>query len=412
MIRSLSKIILLLGFLLFPVKMVLAQESVSDYLLTAFEDRNLLRYDRQINFLNPGNYRIPVIDELEVRSGNDEFTYEDLTLAVRLRPSNPWKIRRNNALFNATKKELNLRKQLEFKDNLIARYEDILDYLIEEELYNLEKKESDLISRKAEILQQNMESDLFDAKDFVESKLDQVEVLENLDKILVEWNQTKQEISATFGTSDFDWDNFKLISVATVDSISSLIANYSTNSPELELIAQRIEVAKQEVRLEKADFDIGYIQGEYFPYTNRDSEIGYSVGITIPIFQNNRNQIAERRLDEIELKSDLENEQYSDSVNRLIEYEYLKSLIVHHEIVEQQIKEIDLDKLTQNLARIEDYDPISFLRMEEGILKLEELRLKSKERVLEQYIEFLSAFNAVIQLPLVNYLSENLEEIR
>ena len=411
MIRVSSKIILFFGFLFLPLNSISAQESVSDYLLTAFEDLNLLAYDRQIDFLNPRNYRIPVIDELEIRSGNDELTYEDLALAVRISPSNPWRIRRNNALFNANKKELNLRKQLEFKENLFSRYEDVLSYIIEEELYALIKKKAALTSQKADIFQQNMESDLFDARDFAETKLDQVEGIERIDEALLEWNRTRNKIAASLGTTDFNWKNFELISVSTIDSISFQIANSSINSIELELIAQRIEVARQEVRLERADFDIGFIQGEYFPFTNRDSEIGYSVGLTIPIFRNNRNQIAERRLDEIELRGEFENEQFQDSVERLLEYEYLKSLIAHHEMVEQKIEEIDLKELTLNLARIEDYDPVSILKMEEGILKLEELRLKSRERVLEQYIEFLFTFNALMQQPLVNYLSENLESI-
>ncbi len=413
MIRLLpKKLILILGFAITPFFCSNAQESVSDYLLTAFEDKNILQYDDQINFLNPRNYRIPIIDELEVRSGNDELSYEDLTLAVRIRPSNPWKVRRNNTLFNATKKELDLRKQLEFKENLKSRYEDVLNYLLEIDQYRQTNKQAELTSQKAEIFQQNFESDLFDARDFAETKLDQVEALDNLDELLLSLNQKKKEISVTLGTSDFNWTGFNLISISTVDSVSRQIANSSINSLELDLIAQRIEVARQEVQVERADFDIGYVQGEYFPFTDRDSDVGYSVGITIPIFRNNRNQIAERRLDEIELRSEFENEQYQDSVNRLLEYEYLKSLISHHEIIVKRIQDINLYELAQNMARIEDYDPISLIELEEGIIKLDELILKSKERVLEQYLEFLFAFDAITQQPLINYLSEDLKPIQ
>ena len=303
---SISKIKVLLGFLFLSVTTAGAQETVPDYLLTAFEDRNLQRYDAQQTFLTPRNYRLPLIDELELRAGNDELIYEDLQYAVRIRPANPWKVRRNNAFFNATKKELSLRKELEFKENLLSRYEDVLDYFFEQESYNLVLKQTSLTTQKATIFQQNMESDLFDAREFAETKIDQVEKLEALDDVLTEWNKVRKNISVIFGVSDFSWTEFESISVSTIDSLASVLAQTSISSKELELIAQRIEVARQEVRVEKADFDIGYIQGEYFPFTNRDSEIGYSVGITIPIFQNNRAQIAERRLDEIELRSELQ----------------------------------------------------------------------------------------------------------
>ncbi len=406
------KITLVLGALFLSVTSLDAQETVSDYLLTAFEDLNLERYDAQRNFLSPQNYRLPIIDELELRAGNDELNYEDLQYAVRIRPGNPWKIRRNNAFFNATKKELDLRKEVEFKENLLSRYEDVLDYLFEQQFYELILKQSSLTTHMATIFQQNMESDLFDARDFAETKIDQVEKLETLDDALTEWNRIRKTISVIFGISDFDWTNFELVSVSTIDSMATKLANSSISSKELELIAQQIEVARQEVRVEKADFDIGYIQGEYFPFTNRDSEIGYSVGITIPIFQNNRAQIAERRLDEIELRNEFESEQFQDSVNRVLEYEYLKNLIAHHNQIVKQTEEIDLENLVQNLARVEDYDPIAILEMKEGILKLEEVLLKSKQRVIEQYLEFLFTFDVLTQQPLINYLSENLEPIK
>lgn len=388
-----------------------AQESVSDFLLTAFEDQSLAVFDAQTKFIHPRNFRIPIIDEIEIRIGNDERTYEDLQYALRVRPSNPWKIRRNNAFFNATKKELSIRKQVEIKENLIFRYELLTDYFYERELYNLSQSQQSIVEKKALILQQNMESNLFDARDFADAKLDQIEGIESLDETLQQWNRTNNEISIIFGTSNFNWDLFDLIAVSTIDSLSSIIANSSLTSIELELIAQRIEVARQEVRVEKADFDIGFIQAEYLPFTDREVGLGYSVGFTIPIFNKNRSKIAERKLDEIELKNELTNEQYRDSVKRVLELEYLKNLINHHYLIESEVEKVNLKGLTNNLARIEDYDPISFLDLKVGILKLDELILKSKRRVFEQYVKFLETFDVFTTNPLTNYLSDTLEKI-
>tara|TARA_R110000868_G_scaffold259361_3_gene517193 strand:+ start:23664 stop:24902 length:1239 start_codon:yes stop_codon:yes gene_type:complete len=389
-----------------------AQETVSDFLLTAFEDRSLLAYDAQTKFLKPSNYRIPIIDELEIRAGNDEQTYEDLQYAFRVRPSNPWKIRRNNALFNATKKELSIRRQIEFKENLSERYELLATYYFEKKLFDLISQQQLLASKKASIFQNNMESDLFDARDFAEAKLDQIEGLESMDEALVQWNQTQQRVYTILGTSTFNWSSFDLISVEHIDSVSSIIVNSALSSVELELITQRIEVARQEVRLEKADFDIGYVQAEYFPFTNRDTEIGYSIGFTIPIFRNNRPQIAERKLDEIELKNEFKSEEHQDSVKKILEYEHLKNLLLHHKMILEKVDEIDLESLASNLARIEDYDPIAILDLEEGILKLDEILLKSEKRVIEQYLEFLFTFDVIIDQPLINYLSDSLEYLQ
>lgn len=399
------------GVIFFVTTSINAQETVSDFLLTAFEARNIQSYNARINFLKPSNYRIPIIDELEIRAGNDELIYEDLQYALRVRPSNPWKIRRNNALFNATKIELDIRRKIEFKENLTNRYELLARYFFEKQIFDLVTKQQILVSKKASVFQENIESGLFDARDFAEAKLNQIEGLESVDDALVEWNQTQQRIAAVLRNTTFNWSSFNLISIEKIDAVASRIANSTLSSVELDLISQRIEVARQEVRVEKADFDIGFLQAEYFPFTNRDSEIGYSIGFTIPIFQNNRPQIAERKLDEIELKSEFETEQYQDSINKLLEYEHLRNLLLHHKMVEEEVDKIDLETLLNNLGRIEDYDPIAILDLEEGILKLDEILLKSQQRVLEQYLDFLFTFDVIIDQPLVNYLSDSLESI-
>lgn len=410
--RSIKKGITFWGVIFFIATSIHAQETVSDFLITAFESRSLNAFDVQTNFLKPSNYRIPIIDELEIRAGNDELNYEDLQYALRVSPSNPWKIRRNNSLFNATRKELNIRRQIGFKENLSDRYQLLTTYFFEKSLHELIRKQQILISKKASVFQENMESDLFDARDFAEAMLDQVEVLESMDDALVQWNQTQERILAILNTNTFDWNSFNLISINKIDSISSQIASSSISSVELDLISQRMEVARQEVRVEKADFDIGFLQAEYFPFTNRDSEIGYSIGFTIPIFQNNRPQIAERKLDELELKSEFETEQYQDSIRKTLEYEHLKNLILHHKMIEEEVNKIDLETLVNNLARIEDYDPIAILELEEGILKIDEMLLKSQQRVLDQYLDFLFTFDVIIDLPLINYLSDSLESVQ
>ncbi|XWN37349.1 MAG: hypothetical protein ROO71_00210 [Balneola sp.] len=386
-----------------------AQTSVSDFLLTAFEDINTREYDASIDFITPRNYRLPVVEDLEFRFSNDELTLEDQQYALRFRPGNPWKIRRNNALFNATKKELTIRKQIQYQENLQLRYELAAEYLLDIQLMNIEKQKYSLIQKRVEILSTNMESSLFNAKDFVEAKLDQVDAITSQEDLNVSISLTKREITSILQQSDIDWDQEPLITVAAIESISDDVALNSFSSLELELISQQIEVAKSEVKLEKADFNIGYFQTEYYPEKDRNSDYGFAFGISIPIFKSNKNQIAERKLDEIELKGELAAEQYQDSVKRITEYEYLKSLISQHEILTDRINTLDLMTLKKNLSQIEDNNPLTILELEEGILKLKELKLRSYTRIVEQYIEFLSTFNMLTQPPLTNYLSESLE---
>ena len=197
-------------------------------------------------------------------------------------------------------------------------------------------------------------------------------------------------------------------------SITESIIHDSVRSLGLErvrclFICHSISSAFSSVKLE--DFDIGYFQTEYYPYRDRNSDYGLSFGISIPIFNSNKNQIAEKKLDEIELRNDFAAEQYQDSIKRVVEYEYLKSLLAQHRMLIEQIEDLELDKLSSNLRQIEDNNPLTFLDLEEGKLKLEELKLKSYSRVIDQYLEFLDAYNVITNLPLRNYLSKDLSNL-
>ncbi|MAL17325.1 MAG: hypothetical protein CL670_16240 [Balneola sp.] len=399
-----------LAFQLLP-KEVKAQDSVSDFLLTAFEDRNLAHYDSRIAFLKPRNYRFPVLEEVEVRMGNDEQTYEDIQYALRVRPGNPWRIRRNNAFFNATKKELQLQKKLEYKDNIFLRYEVALEYFYNRDLADQIDERMQLISRKASIMEDNIDSDLFDAKDYSEAKLEQVESIEKLDEAVVELNQAKTEIQLVLEIESLNWENFSIIEVAEINQISEDIASVSELSTELDLIAQQIDVARQDTRVEKADFDIGFAQLEYYPFTDRKSNYGFSVGVTLPIFKDNKPQIAERKMDELELRSEYDAEQFQDSVNKIREFEHLKNLIAHHELIQEKKEKLNLLAMTDNLANSEGFDPITILDLKEGILKLDEVILKSRYRVLSQFIDFLYTYDVLTKTPLTNYLSKDLSLI-
>lgn len=387
------------------------QNSVSDFLLTAFEDGNLTEYSRKMDFITPRNTQIPVIDELEMRMSNDELTYKDLSYQLRLRPANPWQIRRNNALFNATRKELGLQQQLEFKNNLMRRYKLLLDYFEQTELVDLYQNKQRLAVQRTHLFLESFDSDIFDARDFSKAKLDEVEELGSLNEAMSLLLYIRQEITLVLGVEP-SWADFPLVEAVQVDSIAAMVVNAAFPSIELEYLKQRYNVAVAESQLEKADFDIGFIQAEYAPFLNNEnSEIGYSAGINIPIFRKNKPQIAERMLDEIERKERLGYETTVDSVNKALEYGYLLSLSEHHKVLRNEIERLKIDELFTALAQSENNNPIAILELQFANFDVQELLIESKYELLKQYLDFLYVYDAIIQQPLRNFLSSQLTSI-
>jgi len=389
-----------------------AQSTINDFLLTAFEDRNTQEYSRKLDFLSKKNYQLPFGEELELRYSNDERTLDDARYQVRFRPTNPWKIRRNNALFNALKEEISLAQSIEFKENLSNRYSLMLDYIFAVQKTEIISKKLELTKRKIQFFEQFTQSDLFDAQDYVEAKLESIEVLDDYDDQLVTANQAMKEIQFILQSNKVEWRDFTLASVDIVEQIFGEVVQSSFSSVELDYLTQQVEVARLETYTEKADFDLGFVQAEYAPnLDNGKNELGFSFGFTIPIFKNNKDQLAERILDEIENENELEVEQFKDSLNKALEFSFLSDYIIHHRLLVDEIAKLDLEKLSVDLAQSEDFDPITLLELEEGKLKLDELVLRSHQRLMEHYLDFLFAFDALTDLPLRNYFANDLKQI-
>lgn len=389
-----------------------AQRTPEDFLLTAYDDINLLEFSNQVEFLDQKSYRIPFGDEVEIRFSNDQRVLDDARFQFRFRPSNPWFVRRNNALFNAKKDELSLREQIEYKENLFRRYSDLLEFIISEREKQLTEQRLENASRLVEVFEATTQTDLFDARDYIDAKLQVIETLEDYDEHRISATQIHQKIELILGSETDNWSGFNLIEIQTIEDVMHQVLASSFDPVELNYLTKQYEVANLEVRTEKADFDIGFVQAEYSPYRDPDENVlGFSVGLTLPIFRNNKAQIAERMLDSIERDGELRMQEYQDSLNKILETKFLEDQLSHHKMIRQQVEELNIAELSQNLAISENFDPVSLLELEDGKIKLEELLLSSLERLLEQYLEFLFTFDALTSKPLRNYLSNDLQSL-
>lgn len=391
----------------------ISQTTPEDFLITAFEDRSLNEYQAQINFLNRGTYKIPFGDEFELRYGNDELSLEDVRYQLRFRPSNPWKVRRNNALFNARKDAITLRQSLVVKKLLFDRYLMLLKYISSKNATELSKKKYQLAQNKVQLYEQAVESDLFDGSGFIDAKLEVIELLEKYEDSKVKWNHATEKIKLILGKENIEWNDFTLISLEKMEETMYNLLTSSFFNTDLQYLQKQVEVAELETSTERFDFDLGFIQTEYAPFKNNgDNELGISVGVTLPIFKNNKNQIAEQKLDEIEQQNEFNAAVHQDSLNKVLKSSFLSSYLLHHKKLLKEINTLNLDSITKNLSVSENFNPLSLLKLEEGKIKLEEIVQISHHRLLKYYLEFLNAFDALQQKPLINYLSNDLNFIR
>ena len=409
---QIQHIILIIAVSVFLYSNIHAQSYPDDFILTAFEDMNLFEYQTKFNFLQKRNYRLPLAEELEFRYSNDELTLDNARYQVRVRPTNLWKIRRTNALYNAQKEAASLRQSLVVKEALFERYSLMIQYFVAKNEVELTSNSLKLAKKKIQLFEQSLQTDLFDARNYVDTKLDMIEVLERFDNHKLIEEQIVQKIQLILASESLNWSDFILITPSNIMQVMNEVLTSALPNAELKYLMKAFEVARLETSVERADFDIGFVQAEYAPFKNNgNNELGFSFGFTVPIFKSNKDQIANRILDEIERNSDLEVETYSDSLDKIITVNILSNYLAHHNQLLTEMDKLNISELSGNLASSEDFDPFVVLKMEEGKLKLEQLMLKSTRRLLEHYLDFLYAYNALQRFPLQNYLSNDLNYI-
>lgn len=412
MIKKATYIFLLFASLIICKAPILnAQSGVNDFLLSAYDDNNLNQFDSQIKYINQGDYGVPLIKKMELRYDNDKMIKEDQEYALRLKAVNPLKLKYNNAVFNASKKQLETERQISINLNLYNRYELAMGYMIEDEASKISEKQLKLTNQIVDILTENQQSALFDPQDYVDLKLKQIEAIKKTTDTKQRNLLYTQNIASMLSTTSFDWSNFELISVQTLEKNVHLIANRQNNSLNSALLANKIDVTKKELKLDNYDLDLGFFQTKYIPYTTNKSKFGITFGVNIPLFKPKKNKVAESKLKELSLYDELDYTEKIDSINRSISTQFLLKLIDEYYELEQQVEELDIDSISKNMGKIQSNNPLTHLEMKLGVLKLEELLLKSKKAILEQYLEFLMAFDALVTPPLINHISENLEPL-
>jgi hypothetical protein len=167
------------------------------------------------------------------------------------------------------------------------------------------------------------------------------------------------------------------------------------------------------MKLEKSNFDIGYLQGLYS--TDRQllgqNKVGIALGVTIPIVNTNKENIAREKLDVLERQGKLDQFESEEKSKRLNSALYLKLHLNHYQKLDSIITAIKTRGLNLLTGLSSNYDPIVELKYREKLLQFDVLKIKIKKEILLQYISYLDNSDKLHERPMLNYLSKDLERV-
>jgi hypothetical protein len=391
-----------------------AQVSISEFLQSSLEAVEVKTATAQLSYLQTKPYKLSPLQKFEFRTKNRELSPHYQQYAFRFTPSNPWEVRSSNRYFAEYESLLELNRELALKNALVERYSALIAYFYYKELKELSNENLELINRQLKIIENQSGTRIFNADEFVKLKIDQLNKTVEMEEAEYELINSESLINDLYPDSygkKIDMDVKQLITIEKIEQvIDSLRSEEESNSISIEYHQQKVNVDRSRYNLEKNNFNLGFLQTEYDnrrAYQER-TPFNIGLGITIPITNPNKGDMARRKLEEIESQYELNQVQESNRIKVENSFTRLKDLIGSYKNLQTKFQQINSSTMPSNLALLKEGDPGVFLQFEEGMHKLKLIESKLRRRILIEFIDYLSASEHIIKKPYTNYLSNRL----
>jgi len=390
-----------------------AQVSMEDFLVDALNEPAIRTTIQQNTFLNTKAFRMAPIKQLQFRTESNQLDPNRQEYALRLNPANPWEMKRNNEYFKSYQELIALDRDRLLKESLINRYEAIIGWLYYHELRVLKEEDKNLTEKMLGILEGQRFSVYFDADEYVDLKMDEVEKGIELENVLFEIDKQRKQAEFLYEpakTSPIEWKESLVISIEKLELKVDSLLTQKANGGEVAFMEKKIDLANSEWQLEKTNINVGYLQAQYQQFREEQGRKPWNIalGVTIPVFNPNKGDMAKRKMDVIEAQGDLDQAKVEQQARRELAYRKIKSQISRYRNIINMMQELDAGKLAGTLQQMSDNNPTVTIRLRSKLVKLTSMAARLKHEIYLSYIEFLGYSEVLQQLPLVNYLSPQL----
>lgn len=395
---------------------VSGQVTVSEFLRSAKDDREVRLFEEQLSYLQQKPYQLSPLQKLEVRTRSNQLDPARQDYALRLNPANPWEVRHNNNYFKEFQLVLATRKAIVLKEVLAARYKLVIDFMYYRELKALAEEDKKLAEAALAVLGMQQYSDSFKGDDFVKLNLEHLNKVVALEEVSFEMDNQMDQIvekhPAAFD-QNIEWDYQRILSIDQIEKVVDSLFTAEGSNIALAYQEGKVNLANQEFKLEKSNINVGFLQTQYEPYRIEQNRKPWniSMGITIPIANPNKGDMTKRKLEVIEAQYDLDEKRGELQSQRVMLHRRLKNLITRYRLTKLKMDELRNGTLAKTLTEMKGNNPLAAIQFNANTLKLQGIVLKLRQSILSTYIEFLSSTDRLQQHPITNYMSSDFEEI-
>jgi hypothetical protein len=384
------------------------QITPGEFLSSANEDMEVRSLDQRIDFLRAMPFRLAPIQRLEFRTRNNQLDPDRQDYALRITPTNPWEARSNNQYFEEYERSLRLERDLALKRALRSRYELLVETAYENDRIALQEGRVSLAGKLVNLQSTRQSSRDFDMDDLLEARMDVVELQLELDELRLERNQRGAEIASVFPSAagkDIGWSFREMILPSAVSFQIDSLKEGSLTGGEVAYRESRVSLASKDAAVQKSNMNLGFLQAQYEPYRKEQGREPWSLslGVVIPVFNPNKGDVAERRLDEMEAQYELEEAIALRESQRAQRAEHLRNLIEQYTRLEGRQAELESGDLRKSMYSGAEANPVLPLRYQQSLIKLYGMKLRLHRQILLTYVGLLDEAD-VLHLSGVNYL--------
>jgi hypothetical protein len=247
----------------------------------------------------------------------------------------------------------------------------------------------------------------FDADRYLNSQIDIISKEADWHEVILERDVAYSKIISGYGQSTFELSD-NLISIDQINQ--SVQSELNTNNKTgLNFFKQRIALSDQKIKLEKSSVDLGFLQAMYTNRENKSrSPVGIAIGVNIPLFNNNKDDIAREKINQLERYGELQRFQSEETQKLYSTVAELSLHFVHYQKLDSLISQFQDRGLNTLSGLAKNYDPVIELKYQEKIIQFDILKMKIKKEILMAWLNWLDCTDKLQQRPLVNYLSKDL----
>lgn len=391
---------------------------MKDVLASVNQDEQWRLSQQTISWWGQQNHQSPLLQKLELRLGSNDLSLTRQQYGIRVSPNAFGLSKYQRNYQQAQSGVLQAEAETYWNEALLQRYESIVSYHFAQELVAATQKLDSLLQVQEQVFRSMLREGLeVKIKDVVENEQDRQALQLDRTQYQHEQEQAQQAIRqfmAGNGALSLELKDF--ITIARIEQVLAMVqanalavplAEAKIRQAQLGMVQSEMDLLKMRNREYISFFQFGYERAPKTP--TLDDDLFLRLGFNLPLNSKNRMKSNELSLEQYELnaKNTLalsrrkqEVDLQSNKVQQLLkEYKLLK---------EQEEKNLLLQILADPSLRA-SVSPAELVEIKLLQQKKQLARLKLNQELTQEYIQLLYLNGHLMQKPLLNYLSTNLE---